>query len=90
MEAEERAWERARDEAREAAQLAAVERQRSKAALLARFDLRPVSTPAEGGKRERPLEAWPAGKQQQQPGKVRLEGGGVAGTETCAGKNAGV
>ena len=73
VEAEEQAWQRAREEAREAAQLAALERQRSKAAVLNRFDLRPVSGPAEGGKKERPLEAWTAGKQQQQqqPGKVR-------------------
>ncbi|GBF90875.1 hypothetical protein Rsub_03729 [Raphidocelis subcapitata] len=75
VEAEEQAWQRAREEAREAAQLAALERQRSKAAVLNRFDLRPVSGPAEGGKKERPLEAWTAGKQQQQqqqPGKPQV------------------
>jgi hypothetical protein len=37
-----------------------------------RFALQPVAEPTDGKQKERPVEAWTAGKKQQQPsGKVR-------------------
>ncbi|KAI8477338.1 MAG: hypothetical protein J3K34DRAFT_476634 [Monoraphidium minutum] len=75
---EERAWRDGLEEGRREAARGERERKQSKAAILARFDLQAVSAPVEGRQKERPVEAWAAGKKQQQPaGKVRYRDGMV-------------
>lgn len=76
-------WRLEREEELQVAQESERARQKSKAALLARFDLQAVPQPTEG-KKERHVEAWTAGKQQKQPpGKVRYRDGVVV---SCSGE----
>ncbi len=69
--AEQDAWRAAREEAALAAQRAQREREKSKASILARFDLRAVPQAADGRRERPPPEAWAAGKQQQ-AGKQKI------------------
>jgi len=74
----ESSWRQQQQEGRDDALRSRRERQKTKQAILARFDLQAVKEPTDGRAKERPLEAWATGKQQKQQkpaGKIRYRDG---------------